>query len=57
MIERCVMLVIPVNSNKFEVRFEKGNRKVAEFKTLKEAVDYAFELEKSRWENYKRSKK
>jgi len=45
------MLVVPVNG-KYEVRWERSNRKVAEFKTLKEALDYAFELEKARVAKY-----
>jgi hypothetical protein len=51
------MLVVIKSNNEFEVRYEKSNRKVAVFKTLKEAVDFAFEMEKQKWEKYYKEKR
>jgi hypothetical protein len=45
------MNVVPVKDG-WEVRYEKSNRKVAFFKTLKEAIEFAFEMEKQKWLKY-----
>jgi len=50
------MLVVPING-KYEVRWERSNKKVAEFKTLKEALDYAFEMERARVAKYQNKEK
>jgi len=50
------MNVVPLSNGRFEVRHERSNKKVAEFKTLKEAIKFAFEMEKARYEKYKKNK-